>query len=188
MRFRGLTVSESEEGPEELMNMALNQASKLLAQKLKRKKESLAGRLANWRRRGQKLVLGIPALILVVRLAGQTSIEGWLEHPSLAGALKILVGFLTALFSSDGLTGLTVLLICQLFLIFYLAAKRIKKIEKDARSLAVSAMQDFDTSLDAAALQIRQKRREFALQIQEGIDHLNALNTAFDGMIAGHQR
>ena len=77
------------------------------------------------------------------------------------------------------------LLICQLFLIFYLAAKRIKKIEKDARSLAVSAMQDFDTSLDAAALQIRQKRREFALQIQEGIDHLNALNSAFDGMIAG---
>ncbi|MGO9571109.1 MAG: GTPase [Desulfomonilaceae bacterium] len=180
--------SESEEGPENLMNMALNQASKLLAQKLKWKKESLAGRLANWRRRGQKLVLGIPALILVVRLAGQTSIEGWLEHPSLAGALKILVGFLTALFSSDGLTGLTVLLICQLFLIFYLAAKRIKKIEKDARSLAMSAMRDFDTSLDAAALQIRQKRREFALQIQEGIDHLNALNSAFNGMIAGYQR
>jgi hypothetical protein len=180
--------SESEENPEELMNMAVNQASKLLAQKLKQRKASVAGRLAGWRRLSQRLVLGIPALILIVRLAGQAAIEAWLEHPSLAGGLKIFVGFLTALFSSDGLTGLTVLLICQLFLIFYLGAKRIKKLEKEARSLAVSAMRDLDTSLDAAVRRIRQQRSEFAQRIEEGIDHLSALNSAFDGMMAGRQR
>ena len=188
LAFPGLTVSESEESPEELMNTAVNQASKLFAQKLKQRKASVAGRLAGWRRLSQRLVLGIPALILIVRLAGQAAIEAWLEHPSLAGGLKIFVGFLTALFSSDGLTGLTVLLICQLFLIFYLGAKRIKKIDKEARSLAVSAMRDLDTSLDAAVRRIRQQRSEFAQRIQEGIDHLSALNSAFDGMMAGRPR
>jgi hypothetical protein len=148
----------------------------------------VAGRLVVWRRFSQRLVLGLPALILIIRLAGQTAIEAWLEHPSLAGGLKIIVGFLTALFSSDGLTGLTVLLMCQLFLIFYLGSKRIKKIDKESRNLAVSALRDLDTSLDAAARGIRQKRSEFAQRIQAGIDHLSALDSAFDGMMAGRQR
>jgi GTP-binding protein EngB required for normal cell division len=180
--------SRSEESHEELMNMAVNQTSKLLAQKLKQRKASVAGRLVVWRRFSQRLVLGLPALILIIRLAGQTAIEAWLEHPSLAGGLKIIVGFLTALFSSDGLTGLTVLLICQLFLISYLGAKRIKKIDKESRRLAVSALRDLDTSLDAAARRIRQKRSEFAQRIQEGIDHLSALNSTFDSMMADRQR
>jgi hypothetical protein len=81
-----------------------------------------------------------------------------------------------------------VLLICQLFLIFYLGAKRIKKIDKEARSLAASALRDLDSSLDATARRIRQKRSEFAQRIQEGIDHLKGLNSAFDGMMAGGQR
>jgi hypothetical protein len=180
--------SEGEESPEELMNMAVNQASKLLAQKLKQRKASVAGRLAGWRRLGQRMVLAMPALILIVRLAGQATVEAWLEHPSLAGGLKIFLGFLTALFSSDGLTGLTVLLICQLFLIFYLAARRIKKVDKEARRLATSAMRDLDTGLDAAVRRIRQKRSEFAQRIQEGIEHLNALNSDFDRMMADRRR
>lgn len=187
LAFQRTDSSETEESPEELMNKAVDQASKLLAQKLKQRKESIAGRLAGWRRLSQRLVLGIPGLILIVRLSGQAAIEAWLEHPSLTGGLKIFLGFLTALFSSDGLTGLTVLLICQLFLILYMGARRIKKIDKEARRLAMSAMRDLDTSLDAAARRIRQQRSEFAQRIQEGIDHLSALNSAFNSMMAGRQ-
>ena len=184
LAFPQTDISQSEESPEQLMNTALNQASKLLAQRLKQRKESLGGQLAGWRRLGQKSVLAIPALILIVKLAGQAAIDAWLQHPSLAGGLNIVVGFLTSLFSSDGLTGLTVLLICQLFLIFYLAAKRIKRIEKVAKSLAMSAILDLSDSFDAATRQVQEKRREFSQRIQEGIDHLNALNSTFDSIVA----
>lgn len=184
LAFPQTDTSHSEESPEELMNTALNQASKLLAQRLKQRKESLGGRLAGWRRLGQKLVLAIPALILILKLSGQAAIDAWLQHPSVAGGLKIVIAFLASLFSSDGLTGLTVLLICQLFLIFYLAAKRIKKLEKLARSLASSAIQDLSNSLDASSRQVEEKRREYAQRIEEGIDHLNALNSSFDSMMA----
>ena len=87
LAFPQTDISQSEESPEQLMNTALNQASKLLAQRLKQRKESLGGQLAGWRRLGQKSVLAIPALILIVKLAGQAAIDAWLQHPSLAGGL-----------------------------------------------------------------------------------------------------
>lgn len=185
LAFRRTEASESDEGPEELMTRATDQASRVFALKVKQRKESLAGRLAGWRRFGQRLVLSIPALILILKLAGPATIEAWLEHPSFTGGLKILVAFLTSLFGSDGLTGLTVLLICELFLVFYLAARRIKKIEKHAHRLAASAIRDLDDSFDAAAHRVGQKRRESVQRIQEGIDQLNVLNTTFDSMMAG---
>jgi ribosome biogenesis GTPase A len=187
LAFRPTGAFENAEGPEELMNRAADRASLLFAQKMKQRKESLAGRFAGWRRFGQRLVLSIPALILIARLAGLATIEAWLEHPSFTGGFKILAGFLTALFSSEGLTGLTVLLICELFLVFYLAARRIKKIDKHARSLAASAIRDLDGSFDAAAHLIGEKSRETVQRIQEGIDHLNALSATFDSMMAGRE-
>jgi hypothetical protein len=178
-------ASESAEDPEELMNWAVDQASRVFTQKMKQRKESLGGRLAGWRRFGQRLVLSLPALILIVRLSGQATIEAWLDHPSLTGGLKIILGFLTALFSSDGLTGLTVLLICELFLVFYLAARRIKRIERHARTLAASAIKDLDGSFDAATHRLGEKRRETVQRIHDGIDRLNTLNTTFESMMAG---
>jgi GTP-binding protein EngB required for normal cell division len=185
LAFPRTEVTASNEGPEELMNRAVDQASKLFAQKMKQRKESLAGRLAGWRRFGQRAVLSIPALILIVRLSGPATIEAWLDHPSLTGGLKILVGFLTSLFSSDGLTGLTVLLICELFLVFYLAARRIKRIEKYARGLAASAIKDLDGRFDAATHRLGEKRRETVQRIQEGIDHLNSLSATFNSRTLG---
>jgi GTP-binding protein EngB required for normal cell division len=187
LAFRPAESFDSAEGPEEMMNRAVDRASLLFAQKVKKRKESLSGRLAGWRRFGQRLVLSIPALILIARLAGPSTVEAWAQHPSFTGGLKILVSFLTALFGSEGLTGLTVLLICELFLLLYLAARRIKKIEKHARSLAESAIRDLNANFDAAARLIGQKRRETAERIQEGIDHLNALRATFDSIMVGRQ-
>jgi len=183
LAFPRMQASQSQQDAEDLMNRAVDEVSTLLAQKMKMRRESLAGRLLRWRRFAQKLILAAPVLVLFVKLAGQATVEAWLEHPSFAGGLKIVLGFVTSLFSSDGLIGLVVLLICQLFLIFYLAAKRIRKIEKDARTLAVSAIRDLGECLDAATHQMREERKAALQRIQESIDHLNALSSTFNDTI-----
>ncbi len=184
LAFRQTEAYRSGEEPEETLNKAVNQASQLLAQKINRSKGSRAVGLSGWRRFFQRLVLGIPMLILIARLAGPPAVEAWLEHPSLSGGLKIAVGFLTSLFSSDGLTGLLVLLICELFLIFYLASKRMKKIEKDARNFAAAAIKNLNDTLEASARRAREEKRETLQRIQEGIDRLTALGSMFDTAVS----
>ncbi len=184
LAFRQTEASRTGEDPEETLNKAVNQASQPMAQKMNRSKGSRAGGFSGWRPLFQRLVLGIPVLILIARLAGPATVEAWLDHPSFHGGLKILVGFLTSLFSSDGLTGLLVLLICDLFLIFYLAAKRMKNIERDARNFALSAIKNLNDNLDAATRRRKEEKRETLQRIQKGIDHLTALSSMFDTAVS----
>ena len=111
-------------------------------------------------------------------------IEAWLDGPSVASSLKIVLGLLTALFSSEGLTGLFVLVIAQLGLIYVLATRKMRRFEKEAQRLAQFAIESLETRLDRVVHRVRTERQESLELIQDGINRLTELSSEF---AAGNQ-
>ncbi len=174
--------TQTESQPHELLNAAVQDASKAFVQHISSRVQSLKGSLARWRRFGQKLVLFLPVPFLLLRLSGLERIEAWLDAPSVAGTFKILLGLFMTLFSPEGLTGLLVMAICQIILVYFLAAGRIRKLEKDSRNLAGSAMAYLGSRLDSVAAKIEAQRRQTIAHMQDGIDILTALNSEFSSV------
>lgn len=178
LAFRKGRETRNSDRPDRLMDVAIEDASRSFAQHFGAK-ESSTGLIARLRRLKQKLVLFLPVPILILRLVGMERIEAWLDGPGLSSSIKIVLALLTALFTSEGLIGLLVLAICQIILLYALASGRIRRIEKDSRQLAQSAMEYLETCLDSVVTRVREERRESIMRVQEGIDRLNALSSEF---------
>ena len=161
-----------------LIDREILRASTRLAQDLQERTNQPRVAVARWIRIWQRLVLFFPVLILVVKLAGLDRIEDWLIHPSAAGGLALILGFLTGLFGTEGLVGLLVLAICELVLILLLSVRRTKKIERTAARLARSAVESFDAGLSALRQNVRDNRERAFLSIEEALQRLNALEAA----------
>ena len=160
---------------DQLISEAKRIAYDLFAQALEKASLSLRGALAFGRRLWQKSVLTAPIILLVAKLVGMESIRGWIDHPSLANSLKIALGFLTALFGSDGLIGLVVLIIFELLLIWWLAARRLKKIERLSKAIADSAFSYLEASFDSVFQRIRGSRAAAMKRVEGGLEKLEAL-------------
>ncbi len=143
-------------------------------------RRSMSGGVSRLRRTWQRLVLFLPFLILALKLAGKGNVQAWLEMPSIRGALKLMLTFLMSLFGSEALAGITVLIIFQLLLIWFLASGRIRKLERQSRRLARSAVHLLETGLKSAAEQIRTDRLNTIERVQDGVNRLNQLTAAFD--------
>ena len=74
---------------------------------------------------------------------------------------------------------LLAMLIFQAILSFFLAARRIRKMEKDARRLARYAVNRIDECLDVASRRIKESRNSQIQSIRHGIDRLNAIRHSF---------
>jgi hypothetical protein len=142
-------------------------------------RRSLSGTMSRLRRFWQRLLLFVPFLVLVLKLAGKGNVQAWLEMPSILGGLKLVLTFLMSLFGSEALAGIAVLLIFQLLLIWFLASGRIRKLEKQSRRLTRSAIHILEKGLKSAAEQIRADRLNEVKRIQQGISHLNQLTASF---------
>ncbi len=158
---------------------ALSRASDAFSHNVALHKQSVARQFAMFRRLRQRLVLFLPLPLFVLKLAGFARAEAFLDQPSLKGALQLVVYCLAALFGAEGLTGLAVLLICEMLLVWYLAAKRIKKIEKYSSTLAKSAISYLDENLKSAERDAVAEKTNLVRKIEEGVDDLEALETAF---------
>ncbi len=164
---------------EESADRAEARAYHLFARELELRELGMTGRFATWRRFGQKLLLLVPAVILALKLVGPTRVEAWWNHPTVWGAVGMVVVFLTSLFSAEGLIGLCVLLICEALLSYYLAARRMKKREREAELLAHSAISRINDGLKSLADRARQAREQTVNRIEEGINKLNELESIF---------
>jgi hypothetical protein len=127
----------------------------------------------------QKLVLFAPVPFFILKLCGGADVNSWLDAPTIKGALKLIVAFITSLFGSEALTGLTVLLIIEAFLIWRLASRRIKGIEKEARSIAKAGIDILTKAIDSAGREIIDERMKAINRIQTGINRVIALGSAF---------
>jgi len=160
---------------DQLISVAKMTAYDLFAQALEKANLSLGGALALGRRLWQKSVLAAPIILLVAKLVGMEAIRGWIDHPSLANSLTIALGFLTALFGSEGLIGLVVLIIFETLLIWWLAARRLRKIERLAKMIANSAFNYLEASFDSLFQRIRGSRATAMKRIEESLEKLEAL-------------
>jgi GTP-binding protein EngB required for normal cell division len=161
--------------PDQLISEAKRTAYDLFAQALEKANLSLGGALAFGRRLWQKSVLSVPIILFAAKLVGMESIRGWIDHPSLANSLKIALGFLTALFGSEGLIGLIVVIIFETLLIWRLAAGRLRKVERLATTIADSAFNYLEASFDSVFQRIRGTRATAMKRIEESLEKLEAL-------------
>lgn len=168
-----------EKSLEDSVDEALSRAYRLFVEELELKKTRLAGPLARWRRFWQKLLMLIPTAILVVKLAGPPRVESWWNHPTVGGLVGMILSFLTSLFGAEGLIGLCVLLICEALISYYLAARRMGKMEREARQIADSAVARISEGLKSVADRARAAREQTVNRIEEGINRLEALESTF---------
>jgi GTP-binding protein EngB required for normal cell division len=172
-RTKGLVDLKS---PEEMLSKATDGAYSLLITDVGDRQKSLKGPVSTLTRLWQRTLMGLPAIVFVLKLAGPDRVNMWFDHPTVEGALKIAITFLTSLFGAEGLIGLAVLTICELLVIWYLASSRNKKLDKLAGNLAASGIAYLEAGLDAAFIRIREERAQVAEQMQNGIDQLKAIN------------
>ncbi|MEJ2716439.1 MAG: 50S ribosome-binding GTPase [Deltaproteobacteria bacterium] len=164
---------------EQVVESALRRASAVFTESLHLRRKSMAGLRSRLTRFVQKLVLFLPVPVLLVKLIGHARLEAWVDQPSVSGGLNLILALLSSLFSSEGLTGLAVLLICEVLLIWYLASMRLKKMRKDSRRLAASAIRYLDESVKSAEDRAREAREETVRRIEDGINRLADLEQAF---------
>ena len=160
---------------DQLISGAKRTAYELFAQALEKANLSLGGTLSFGRRLWQKSVLAVPIILLVAKLVGTEAIREWIDHPSLANSVTIALGFLTALFGSDGLIGVAVLIIFEILLIWWLAARRLRKIERLAHTIADSAFNYLEASFDSVFQRIQESRITAMKRIEESLEKLDAL-------------
>jgi hypothetical protein len=161
-----------------VISRAIHDAARSFGQELENRKKALSGRLARFRRLAQKVVLLVPVVILLVKLAGHERIEAWVDSGSFKGFIKIITGLLTSLFSVEGLVGLSVLAICEVMLIYWLSVRRIRKTEREAESLSRSAINHLTRGLDRAVDQIRDERQRSLERVHGGLDRFKGLRSA----------
>lgn len=179
LAFEGTARPMNDRQPEQLIQRAVDKASKTFVHEVEGRKRALSGSVARWRRMMQKLVLFVPVPILILKLAGPMRIEAWLDNPGPANSAKILLGIAASLFSSDGLIGLAVLGICEIMLVYWLAVRRIKKIERSAEQTARDAIGYLSENLDSLVQQVRGEQEDSLMRVQKGIDRFASLKSAF---------
>jgi hypothetical protein len=168
----------SRKDPASLVGDAQKHASAFVAQWVEDKQRESTAASSRLLRLGQKAVLCIPAILLVLRLLGPDNMGRWVAHPGLSGALLMTVSGLTALFGSEGLIGLTVLLLCELLLIWYLGSRRLKETEKIALEVVRHAVEQLQQRLDSAFRSVETERTEMLQHLEEGLERLSAVNAA----------
>lgn len=178
LSFHRTDVGLMEERCEELMEQSRAEAIGAFTAQLTRSKESLSGAWSRWRRLFQRLVLWVPVAILVVKLMGEGSINALLDYPSFANALKPVLRLLISIFGPDGLIGMLVLLICEMLLIWYLAAARIRRIERYSRRLAQFGVDHLVRGLESVKKNVRSETQEMLKNIERGLMRLDELNSA----------
>ncbi len=176
LAFNRAEAYQSEEKPEQIIASAVSKASASFATQVEMARNALSGSRSKWTRFFQKLIMLLPFPVLIVKLSGADALATWLDHPSFLGALKIALQFLTSIFGPEGLTGLVALLVCEMFLVWYLASRRIKYMEKVSNRLAKSAIEFVNDALDSVSRKMRSDRKAIFERIEHGIDRLNSLN------------
>ncbi|MEW6138880.1 MAG: GTPase [Thermodesulfobacteriota bacterium] len=164
--------------PSSAIDLAAKEAEALVLQTVRNRSATVNGSAAKWRRGVQKAVLFLPIPILVMKLAGVSRIESWVNNPTAGGLLNIVISVLSSLFSSEGLVGLLVLGICQLFLAYWLAVRRVRTIEREAEKIARWATEHLEKSLAGAVRQIRGDAQSRVLRIRQGLDRWNELTSS----------
>jgi hypothetical protein len=178
LSFQGRQIGLIGERSEDLMKDSLSRAQAAFEVKITRTRQSLSGTRSAWRPWAQKLVLWFPVAILAIRLTGERATSAFLDFPSLSNALKLLLSLLVSIFSSDGLIGLISLMICELVLVWYLAAARIGKIERSSNRLARFGVNRLINELSTATRKVRSERKDMLLNIERGLARLAVLNDA----------
>jgi GTP-binding protein EngB required for normal cell division len=168
----------SRKDPSSLVIDARKQAYAFVAQWIEDKQRERTVASSRLLRLIQKAILFGPVLLLVLKLLGPDHVGRWLEHPSLSTAFMMAVSCLTSFFGSEGLIGLTALLLCEALLIWYLGSKRLKKIDKMAREVTREAVTQLQRRLDAVFESVETERTETLQRIEEGLERLGSINSA----------
>lgn len=172
--FRDAAIVKERVAPEELIEAARTSARSSFAVNIAAASASI-GSFPRLRRGWQKLILALPVIAMVIKLTGSGSLEGGLGVPTVTGVLTAAMAFVATLFSSEGLTALVVLIMCEILLALWLGTRRLRKLERQSRILGRSAIEVLDRSLRSDAEAALEARNEMVDRMDAGLKRLAEL-------------
>lgn len=179
LAFGQTEVATGRERPDRFVAAATSAALQQFNIMVERRIQSLTSNFSQLKRLWQKILLTLPGVLMMAKLAGLQSIEAWINAPNLSGFFSIALAMGTSLFSSEGLVGLIVLLIIEVLLLYRLAARRLRKIEHQAKVIARAAITDLEDKLEQTHKRIADNRDRIIGGIQLSLQRLEELQVTF---------
>lgn len=143
------------------------------------RRRALQSRLGRLRRLWQRVVLALPVAILALKLTGFRRVEQFVQDPNVSDTIALTLTFLTSLFGPEGLIGLLVLLICEVLLIWRLAVRRARKLEREADKIVDRAFESLNTHYQSIARAHQERRDTTLAALEQGIERFNVLQSHF---------
>ncbi len=133
--------------------------------------------IARFSKRCQSLMLFLPIIIMVLKLSGSGSVSDLLEKGSWLNALDHVLRLLMSVFTSEGLVALVVLGILEIAIIFFMALRRLKKIEKSATGISRVVTKSLAKCMNTAIRREIDNSLSLGRKLEEGIETLSKINS-----------
>ncbi|MEW6349140.1 MAG: GTPase [Thermodesulfobacteriota bacterium] len=133
----------------------------------------------------QKSVLGVPVPFFIVKLAGAAGFASWLDAPTWLGLLKVAVLFGASLFGFEVLAAVLVLLVAEAGLALLLASRRVRRLERQASTLADHAIGEMRHALGRTVKRVKDERKEVLDAARAGLLRALDLERRFHGSPKG---
>jgi len=133
--------------------------------------------IARLSKRCQSLMLFLPILIMVLKLSGSGSVSELVEKESWLNALDHVLRLLMSVFTSEGLVALVVLGILEIAIIFFMALRRLKKIEKSATGISREVTKSLAKCLNTTIRREIDNSLSLGRKLEEGIETLSKINS-----------
>lgn len=174
LAFRDAALGTQRVAPEEIVAAANASARSAFAVNLGAEQRSAAA-FPRLRRGWQKLIFALPVIALIVKLTGISSIESSLASLTVSAAFNAAVSFVATLFSSEGLTGIAVLLICEGLLAVWLGSRRLRRLDRRSGILGRSTIEVLNRSLRSDAQAALAAKNEMVRRVDLGLKRLARL-------------
>jgi hypothetical protein len=179
LAFGQTEAGAGREKPDRLVAAATLVALRQFNMMVEHRRQGITSKFSRLKRLCQKILLTLPGVLMMVKLTGLQTIEAWVNAPNLGGAISIALAIGTSLFSSEGLVGLIVLLMLEILLLYRLAARRLRKIDHEAKAMARAAMTDLEERLEQTHKRISENRNRMIGGIQLSLGRLEELKMTF---------
>ncbi len=173
----GSEVLGFDDNPEEKMSNVIERKMQL-ADKVAGIHSSAGHKFLRFR---QRTLLFIPVLLFLMKLAGTGNVVEFFRNPGFGILAAVIFNIGTMIFSTDGLIGLLVLLIIETLLIFFLAKKRLKAIDKKATALADTLIQQLKSEVLDLTKEMETSIGSAGLRLIRGLDKFQSVERRISG-------
>ncbi len=173
LTYYGITQTGRHTDPNSIVDSIINKVSGKIEANIRfAAASSLRIRL---RRAYQWFWVILPVIFLLIRLSGVSLNDDW-SGVSFSGFIKAALHVATTLFGTEGLIGVTALVIWLVIIVLILAARRLRRINAVADRIADMATDALARSISLSVEEFFENKRKLLEKIEAGMTLLNNVN------------